>query len=153
MAEKANPIIDELNKILLNTLDYQEVLAKLSRSVPHEATRDRLREFVEVKEKESQNLMNSIKQSGGHIDTNERMTDQEAVYWVPRPLPEANDMKAVLAKLIDTEQNVIDAYENLLGQEKIEKEYGDILKKHRQEAEANLEYFQGAEQSLKKNPT
>lgn len=153
MAEKANPLVDELNKILTNTLDYKEWLAKLSRSVSQEATRDKLREFSEVKKKESQELMPIINELGGRVESNERMTDQASVYWVPRPLPDADDMETVLAKLITTEKNVHDSYSSLLEQDDIDSEHENILKKHQQEAEANLKYFQGAQQSLETKPT
>lgn len=153
MPEKANPLVNELNKILTNTLDYKEVLSKLSQSISAEATRDKLREFAEVKEEESQNLMKCIKELGGRIESNERMTDQEAVIWVPRPLPDANDMDAVLTKLIAAEENVRDDYDTLLERDEIEVNQSSMLKKHKQEAEANLKYFESARQSIESKPT
>ena len=50
-----------MNKILINILDYREVLVKLSESVSHEATKAKLTEFAEVKQDESQNLKKLIK--------------------------------------------------------------------------------------------
>lgn len=148
MTEKANSPLEEMNKTLTNLLDYREVLANLSASVEHEATKKKLQEFAEVKKNESQSLMKVIKEMGGHIDGNERMTDQEAVYWVPRPLPEAADLKVALAKLIDTEQNAIKEYKHLMAQDEIETQHHDTFEKFQQEAEANLKYFQSAKQSM-----
>ncbi len=150
MIEKANTPVDELNKILTNTLDYKSVLLNLSKSLSHEATKNKLKEFAEIKEKESQNLMKLVKASGGRIETNERMTDQESIYWVRRPFPEAKDMDAALDKLIHAERNAIDDYKSLLSREKLQSGHRDVLQKHKQEAEANLDYFQGAKQALDK---
>lgn len=153
MTEKANTPVDELNKVLTNTLDYKSVLLDLSKSISHDATKNKLNEFAEIKEKESRNLMKLIKALGGRIETNERMTDQESIYWVRRPLPEAKDMDAVLDKLIRTERNAIDDYESLLTRKELTSEHRDVLKKHKQEAEANLDYFQGAREALDKKST
>lgn len=150
MAEKANPIIDDLNKILTITLDYKEVLEKLSKSISHDATKDKLRELAQVKNTESQQLMDIIKQSGGRIESSERVTDQEALYWVSRPLPDPGSMKSVLNKLIDTERNAKEDYGSLLSQKEIESDHEEMLTKMKKEAEANLEYFQSASQSLDK---
>ncbi len=150
MAEKANTQVDELNKILTNTLDYKSVLLDLSKSISHQATKNKLREFAAVKEKESQKLMELVKASGGQIETNERMTDQEGLYWVPRPLPEPQDMEVILDKLIHAERNAIEDYDSLLDQKKLQIENRDVLKKHKQEAEANLDYFEGVKQALDK---
>lgn len=150
MTEKANTPVDELNKILTNTLDYKSVLLELSKSISDEATKNKLKEFAEIKEKESQNLMKLVKELGGRIETNERMTDQESVNWVRRPLPEPKDMDAVLDKLIRSERNAIDDYENLLPRKELQSEQVDVIKKHKQEAEANLDYFQGARKALDK---
>lgn len=148
MAEKANPIIDELNKILTNTLDYKEVLVKLSRSVSHGATQEKLTEFAEVKQEESQNLMKLVKNLGGQVDTNERMTDQESVCWVKRPIPDGNNMEDVLDTLITAEKNIADEYKNLLSRDEIHQEHLETLKKHHQEAKANLQYFESAQASI-----
>ncbi len=147
MAEKTNLPVDELNKILTNTLNYERVLRKLSNSIKHTSTREKLKEFADVKEKEAQTLMKVIKNMGGQIETNERVTDQESIYWVSKPLPDPNDMDAVLAKLINAEQNVIKDYKDLLSQKEIEEEHRKMLEKHKKEAEANLDYFQNARES------
>lgn len=153
MTEKANTPVDELNKILTNTLDYKSVLLDISKSISHEATKNKLREFADIKEKESQNLMKLVKASGGQIETNERMTDQESLYWVRRPLPETKDMEVILDKLIDAERNAIEDYENLLSRENLQVAHRDVLKEHKQEADANLDYFEGVRQALDKKST
>lgn len=148
MADKANPLVDEINKILTNTLDYREVLMKLSDTISHEATSEKLREFAEIKQDESQNLIKIINDLGGQVETNERMTDQESIYWIPRKRPETNDMEAILNQLIDAEKNIKEDYNTLLSQDEIEKVDIKNLKKHKKEAEANLNYFQVALRSL-----
>lgn len=148
MAEKANPILDELNKILTNTMDYKEVLVKLSRSVSHAATQEKLTEFAEVKQEESQNLMKLVKKLGGQVDTNERRTDQESVYWVNRPIPDANNIDDVLDTLIATEKKIADEYNDLLSRDEIPQENLETLKKNHQEAKANLQYFESAKATI-----
>ncbi len=150
MTEKANTPVDELNKILTNILDYKSVLLDISKSISHEATKDKLHEFAEVKEKESQNLMELIKASGGQVETNERITDQEALYWVSRPLTETKDMEVLLDTLIHAERNAIEDYDSVLDQKNLQDENREVLKKHKQEAEANLDYFEGTKQALEK---
>lgn len=150
MIEKANTPVDEVNKILTNILDYKSVLLSLSESISQEATKHKLREFADIKESESQNLMDLVKALGGRVQTNERMTDQESLYWVVRPLPETKDMEAVVDKLINAERNAIEDYDSLLDQKKLPEENREVLKKHKQEAEANLDYFKGARQALDK---
>ncbi len=147
MAEKTNLPVDDLNKILTNMLNYERVLRKLSNSIKHTATREKLKEFADVKNKEAETLMKVIKDMGGQIETNERVTDQEAIDWVSKPLPDPNDMDAVLAKLIKAEQNIIKDYNDLFSQEEIEQDHQNMLEKHKQEAEANLDYFQNARES------
>ena len=104
MSDKANSFIDQLNKILTNTIDYKEVLTKFSTAVSHEPTQAKLRELAEVKQEESSQLMNLIKNSGGQIETNERITDQESLYWIARPLPEPSDTSELLKKLTQAEK-------------------------------------------------
>lgn len=149
MSEKANSLIDELNKILTNTLDYKEFLVELSKSVSHEETKKKLEEFAEVKQDESQNLMKVIKSSGGQIETNERMTDQNSLYWVSRTPPDPNDTKAVLTQLISAEKNIIEDYDAVLSDDQIDKEFLEIPRKHHEQAEANLKYLQTASESIK----
>ncbi len=92
--------------------------------------------------------MKLVKNLGGQIETNERMTDQEAVNWISRPVPDGNDMKEVLDKLIVAEKNIGKDYKNLLTHREINQENSKIIKKHHQEAEANLQYFQTAKASI-----
>lgn len=147
MVDKANPLVDELNKILTNTLDYREVLQKLSKSVSHETTSKKLSEFAEIKQEESQNLMKVINDLGGQVETNERMTDQQAVCWMPEPIPNGDDTNEVLDKLISAEKNVLNDYNDLLNEDKIDQQHLSVLKKHHQQAEANLKYLRSAKAS------
>jgi len=144
--DKVKSLIEELNKTLTNSLDYKDVLTTLSKSVSQEATRKKLNELAEVKDQESHDLMELIKKLGGHIDPNERMTDQESVCWVPRPTPDGSDRDDMLGKLITSEENAIKEYKTLLDHDEMDSESKTktTLRKHLEQAEANLEYFQGA---------
>jgi len=139
-----NNLIDELNKILTNTLDYQEVLQKLAGSVSHQPTQDKMDEFAKVAEDESKTLIMLISDIGGDVESTERQTDQESISWVSRPLPDPDFMQGVLACLVKAERNKEDDYNTILAHEDIGRETKNLLNKHRKEAETNLKYFQSA---------
>ncbi|QLG46568.1 hypothetical protein [Costertonia aggregata] len=146
----ANNLIDELNKILTNTLNYQEALSSLAESVSHEPTKDKLVEFARVAEKESKTLMQVISENGGQIESTARQTDQEAISWMPRTSPDPSNMQSVLESLIEAERNKEGAYQKLLSHENISRKMKNALKNHRLEAEANLKHFQSALQAIEK---
>ncbi|MBC7000890.1 hypothetical protein [Cytophaga sp. FL35] len=143
-------IIDKLNKILINTLDYKEVLGKLASSITHGATGDKLKELAEVADRESKSLVKIISDIGGNVESTERKTDQESIYWVSRPLPNAQDMQEVLPCLIEAERSKEKDYNEVIGHEDIQRETANQLGKHRKEAEATLRYFQTIEAQKEK---
>lgn len=143
-----NNLIDELNKVLTNTLDYKEVLHKFGDTVSHQVTQDKLNEFSKVADKESKTLIQLITSSGGDVETTERHTDHESLRWVSRPLPEPKNIEAVLACLIEAERNKEQAYNRVLSHKDITREHKNSLDKHRREAESNLKYFQTAKGAL-----
>ena len=147
MSEKANPLVDELNKVLTCILDFKQVLTDFSKSASHDATRNKLKELVESREQESESIMGIIKDLGGQVETNERITDQEAVNWVPRPLPDSDNVSSLLDTLIKAEGNAIEAYEKLLKREKMDEGHRETLSKYKMAAEANLKYFESAQSS------
>lgn len=143
-------LVDELNKVLTNTLDYNEVLQKLADAITHESTQNKLDEFAGVAIKESKRLMQIISDLGGDVQSTGRLTDQEAVYWVSRPMPDSQNMQSVLACLIEAERNKEDDYATILGNDEIDRETRNRLVRHRREAETNLKYFQSAMQTVEK---
>jgi len=141
-------LIESLNKILTNTLDYKEVLQKLASSISHRTTADKLDEFAKVCDREAKRLIKLIPDIGGQVESTERQTDQEAVAWVSRPLPDTENMQSILACLIEAERNKENDYNTILGHDSIDRETKNLLTKHRKEAESNLTYFQSAMQAL-----
>jgi len=145
-------MIDGLNMILTKTLDHREAFRELSETSTHDATADKLDEFAKVAKKESETLIKAISDMGGDVRTTERHTDQQTIGWVPRPLPDPKDLKAVLECLVKGERNKENDYNDLFCREDIERELKNLLSKHRKEAESDLVYFQSALKSLEQRP-
>ena len=141
-------IIEQLNRVLRNTLDYKGVLQKLANSISDKSTRDKLKEFAEVADKESENLIQLIYDLGGKGSSIGQARDQENTGWVPRPLPDPENMQAVLACLIEAERRKEHDYNLIQSHEDMKREDINRLDMHRKEAEANLRYFQSAKASL-----
>ena len=141
-------IIEELNRVLRNTLDYKGVLQKLANSISDKSTHDKLKEFAEVADKESENLIQLIYDLGGKGSKMGHDVGQEDLLWVPRPLPDPKNMQAVLACLIQTERHKEQDYNLIQSHEDMKREDINRLYMHRKEAEANLRYFQSAQASL-----
>ncbi|MGB7392855.1 MAG: hypothetical protein WA913_00540 [Pricia sp.] len=142
-------LVDSLNRILTNTLEYREALEELADSVNDRTTASKLDEFAEVRGNETENLMELISGAGGRIESSGRTTDQESVSWLAPTLPDAKDMAAVLSYLIKAEQKAKDDYATVLDNEKLDEKGRQILEKHRQEASSNLQYFESAKASIK----
>lgn len=135
-------IIDVLNKILTNTLDYKQVLQNLSDSVTHPPTSDKLNQLVEIAEKEIEKLIKIIGELGGDVDSSERLSDQEAINWFPRPLPNTGDNASVWESLIKAERNKEDDYKNLLAHQEIDRETKNTFKGYLKATESNIRDFQ-----------
>ena len=145
-----NNIIDELNKLLTNTLGYREVIQELASELSHKTTVDKLNEFSNIAKKESETIIQVISELGGEVESSERQTDQKAVSWASAPLPERMEMQSVVEYLIEIERKKEDDYDKLLAHDEIDRKSKNMLKKHRKQAESNLLYFQTALQTLEK---
>jgi len=146
-----NNIIDELNKLLTNTLGYREVLLKLASEITHHKTVDKLNEFSDIAKKESETIIQVISELGGDVESSERQTDQSAVSWASAPLPRRTEMQLVVEYLIDIERTKEDDYDKLFAHDEIDRKSKNMLNKHQKQAESNLLYFQTARQTLEKN--
>lgn len=135
-------IIDVLNKILTNTLDYKQVLKNLTDSITHPTTSDKVNELAEIAEKETKKLIKIISELGGDVDSTERLSDQEAINWFPRPLPNTGDNASVWASLIKAERSKEDDYKSLLAHQEIDRETKNVLKGHLKKTESNIREFQ-----------
>jgi len=142
-----NTIIDELNKVLTNTLDYREVLRKLASTISHNATQEKLKEFSEIAEKEGNRLIKAISDLGGDVESSDRQTDQEAICWITSPLPDTNNMQSVLACLIEAERKKEDDYSAIFAHDDIDRETRNRLDKNQRQTKANILYFQTAMQT------
>lgn len=143
--------IDDLNIMLTKILDLREVYNELSRT-SHEELSEKLKEFSENLKGESENLIKAISDFGGDVETTERRTDQNALSWVPRPLPEPDDMEEVIACLIEGERNREDELNEKFSGKDAEREIKNLFMKSKKENEANLVYFQSVQQSLENEP-
>ncbi|WP_318312617.1 hypothetical protein [Flagellimonas crocea] len=135
-------IIDILNKILTNTLDYKQVLQKLADSITHPSTSDRLNELEESADGESKKIIKIISDMGGDVESSERLSDQESIYWMSRPLPDAGDLVSVWNSIIEAERNKEDDYKYLLTHNDIDRETKNNLKTHLKKTESNITDFQ-----------
>ncbi|MBW8201124.1 hypothetical protein [Flagellimonas abyssi] len=137
-----NNIIDVLNKILTNTLDYKQVLQKLADSITHPPTTDKLNQLEDIAEKETEKLIRIVSDLGGDVESSERLTDQKAIYWFPRPLPDVGDNASVWASLIKAERNKEVDYKSLLEHQEIDRKTKNVLKSHLKKTESNIRDFQ-----------
>lgn len=139
--------IDDLNSTLTKILDLREVFKELSRT-SHKELAKKLGEFSENAKDESENLTKAISDFGGDVETTERRTDQNALSWVPRPLPDANDLKEVMEFLITGERNREKELGEKFSGKDVDREVKNLFMKHKKENEANLVYFQSVQKSL-----
>lgn len=139
--------IDDLNIALAKILDLREVFKELSRT-SHDELADKLREFAENANDESENLTKAISDFGGDVETTEHRTDQNALSWVPRPLPDADDIKEVVECLITGERNREKELGEKFSGKDVEREVKNLFMKYKKENEANLVYFQSVQKSL-----
>jgi len=142
--------IDNLNKILTNTIEFQEVLKDLAKSVYDETTKEKLKELAAIKKKHSEQLIGLISDLGGDVESTGRMTDQEAVSWVQKPLPAGDEMTEILSLLKTAEEKALNDYNELLAQSELNDEMQQTLEVHVQDVKANLKYFTVAKESLEK---
>ncbi|WP_373518017.1 hypothetical protein [Pricia sp.] len=139
-------IIDGMNQLLTNVLDYKEVLQKLADSISDNPTSEKIKEFAKVADKESKELIQLISDLGGEAETTERQTDQASIGWFSGS-PDTKDMTSVLEYLVEAERNREEEYSTVIQHDKLERPHKNRLIKHRKEAEANLKYFQTALQA------
>lgn len=139
--------IDDLNSTLTKILDLREVFKELSRT-SHKELAKKLGEFSENAKDESENLTKAISDFGGDVETTERRTDQNALSWVPRPLPDANDLKEVMEFLITGERNREKELGEKFSGKDVDREVKNLFMKYKKENEANLVYFQSVQKSL-----
>jgi hypothetical protein len=139
--------IDDLNSTLTKILDLREVFKELSRT-SHKELAKKLGEFSENAKDGSENLTKAISDFGGDVETTERRTDQNALSWVPRPLPDANDLKEVMECLITGERNREKELGEKFSGKDVDREVKNLFMKHKKENEANLVYFQSVQKSL-----
>ncbi len=145
-----NTIIDSLNKILTNTLEYKTVLEKLEELVSHDATKEKLSELAKIREKHAQDLIKMIGDNGGDVESSTRITDNEMISWIQSPVPEKSEMEEIISFLIPIEKNALEAYRELDLKDKISTEEKEILEKHQKEIEVTIKYFETAQQTLEK---
>lgn len=143
--------IDNLNIALTKVLDLREVYKELSKT-SHDGLAKKLREFAENTRDESENLTKAISDFGGDVEITEHRTDQNALTWVSRPLPDPNDLKEVIACLIAGERNREKELDEKFSGKDVEREVKNLFMKYKKENEANLVYFQSVQKSLENEP-
>lgn len=139
--------IDDLNIILTKTLDLREVFQELSQT-SHDGLADKLKEFATNTKRQSENLTKAISDFGGDVETSERRTDQESISWVPRPLPDPDDLRAVLGCLIESERKREDELDEKFSGSDVDREVKNLFMKYKMENESNLVYFQSSLKSM-----
>lgn len=93
-------IVNSMNKNVTNTLDYKEVLLKLSNAIRREATKYKLNQFADVTKKESIILIQIISIFDNNIQSKGHQTDHLDLFWVARLFTDTKNMQAILACLI-----------------------------------------------------
>ena len=133
-----NTLVDDLNKLLTNTLEYQEVLKELAEKVSDSATKKKLEELADVKKKQAEDFIKIIPSLGGKVESSERIMDQDSVSWVIRPLPNQKNVEEIFFFLIETEQKARQDYQNILSQNDLEESIKRELEIMFQEADNNI---------------
>lgn len=137
-----NQLIDVLNQVLINTMDYKMMLQKLSANDTQPKIGKKVEELINIQEEESKALIKIISALGGDMETTQRLTDQDAIYWFPRPLADPEDFNMILNSLIEAERKKEQDYHKLLAHEELEREHKNHLDNHRKESEKVLTFFQ-----------
>lgn len=135
-------IIEELNKLLTNTMGYREVLLQLSDKVENREVQKKLKEFAEMAEEETNKLIQLIGDLGGDVETTGRHTDDAAISWVQKPLPPFDNLKSVLECLIKAQRQKEEDYNTILAKDEMDRANKNQLDKQRREAETQLLFFQ-----------
>ena len=143
-----NSNIAELNIILTNTLEYMEVLQEMAEAITAKHIKERLKDFAEIAKEESQQLTLIISNKGGDVESTDRLTDQQAIGWAPKPLPNPENIQDVLNYLIKIERKKEDDYNHLRSREDIEREDINRLYKHKKKSEEMLRFYQSELLSL-----
>ncbi len=141
-------LINNLNKILTNTLEYQEVLNVLAKKISAEDMKKKLIQQATVKKKQAEKFIKLISSIGGDVQSTQRITDQESVSWIERPIPETDDLETILTLLIKIEQNARKDYQKTIVQKNIDEKIEKELQIQLQESETNLNYYETAKESL-----
>src|SRR5690606_7203422 len=141
-----NQLIYELKKILSKTLDYKMVLQDLAGKLEYPEIQGKLQEFAALEKKESKTLIYIIIKIGGDLELIEQ-TGQQPIYWVTRPLPDPDDLPAILDSLIGAERNKEQDYHNILAHQSLSEEHKNRLDIHRKQGEECLRYFQSTKMS------
>ena len=136
-----NNLIDILNKILTNTLEYKEVLDDLAEEVSERSIQKKLIELAEIKKKQSKVLMKIISAIGGDVQSSERITDQHLVSWMSPPIPHAGNRGEILNFLVKTEQNARQDYQKILNHKDLDDKGKSELKVQLQKCNDTLKGF------------
>lgn len=135
--------IELLNQIVTNTLLYKEKLKTLSKRSYSEETNLKLKDFVDTREKQVNELIEVINGLGGRVQSTPQRTDAARISWCPEVLPRIKDIIALLNYLITAEQNSLEDYDRVL--DRISKpDIESQLKEHIQQGEATLQYLEVA---------
>lgn len=143
-----NSHIDDLNRVLTNTLEYCEVVKELANAGYDSETAKKLEKFAKIRKGQSEDLISIIPKEGGDIESTGRTTDQEVISWLGRPLPVATDMIALLDFLIKAEKKSLEDYKIILDHVLLKSESEKIIKKHKREGETTLHYLETARETV-----
>ncbi|KKL25092.1 hypothetical protein LCGC14_2408800, partial [marine sediment metagenome] len=116
----------------------------------HKELSEKLKEFAENAKSEAENLTKSISDFGGEVETSERHTDQNAISWVSRPLPNADDVDEVVEFLIKGEKRREEELNEKFSGKDTEREVKNLFMKYKEQNESNLVYLQSVKDSLEK---
>jgi hypothetical protein len=106
-------VLDNLNEILTNTLEYKETIQEFSSRVAGTAVETELNKMVEQNKDESEKLILLISDLDGKVMSTERKTDQAMLSWLPNPIPNAQDKASIISLIIAAEQEKIEAYNTM----------------------------------------
>lgn len=138
--------IESLNKILTNTFLYVDRLTTISQKAYSEETRMKLRDFVDRRKRQANELVHAISSLGGDVQSTPRRTDGASVFWCPEILPQDSETIPLLKYLISSEEKSLDDYEKAINQIS-NTEIETQLKDHMQQGEATLKYLRTALQT------
>lgn len=143
MNNMASSVIEQLNRILTNTLIYKGKLKTLSERSYSEETNLKMKDFAKRRTAQANELIQIINELGGQAESTPQHTDAEKISWCAEILPKDGDTMALLKYLISAEKESLNDYRQVMEQIN-NRDIESKLQDHIQQGEVTLKYLKVA---------